>query len=281
MDAIAGVLQEILRAFARIPDVVWSGVIASLITMSGVLLSNRGNSKRFEKQLAHESNERVLERRSAIRKEVFLRGAEEIVKANRHFAVLPYLPIATLSKSDGLAGFFESAMKLQLVCGVETAVLVGELTARYGELLLVVLPKLLPIGESGTRAEICQANWERSSSDAKRLLTKFQAMAESGAEHFPDLKEVEVALQQALATMNEAQAQWDAASALQTNLRIALSRELMGLMKPVNEAQSPVMGALRREIGLGMDEGKFQEMLESNLVRMTTALDEALAQIPQ
>src|SRR5688572_27390794 len=56
----------------NIPDVVWSGVLASLITLTGVALANWNSRRQLGQQLVHATNEKNRERQMQLRREVLL-----------------------------------------------------------------------------------------------------------------------------------------------------------------------------------------------------------------
>src|SRR5262245_53109824 len=76
--------MSVLDLLKFIPDVVWSGIIASLLTLSGVLISNKSNTARLRMQLNHDAEQKERDRKATIRREVYIRAAEELVKANTH-----------------------------------------------------------------------------------------------------------------------------------------------------------------------------------------------------
>ncbi len=65
-----------------------------MVTVGGVLISNGSNTKRLKLQLQHDANEKTKERTAALRREVYLRAVEELVKANAHLATLPQLDLS-------------------------------------------------------------------------------------------------------------------------------------------------------------------------------------------
>ena len=71
-------LAQIIRLLKEIPNVVWSAIIASLITLSGVWLSNRNSRNLQQNQLRHDAERRNSERELALRKEVYLEALESI-----------------------------------------------------------------------------------------------------------------------------------------------------------------------------------------------------------
>lgn len=69
-----------------VPDVIWSGLLASFLTLGGVLLSNRGYTQRLRLQLDHDAAEKTKERTAILRRETYLRAAEELVRVNAYLA---------------------------------------------------------------------------------------------------------------------------------------------------------------------------------------------------
>ena len=52
----------ILDAIKLVPNVIWAAIIASLLTLIGVVLTNIDNNRRLIKQLEHEGAQRDKER---------------------------------------------------------------------------------------------------------------------------------------------------------------------------------------------------------------------------
>lgn len=68
--------MEILVCWiSKVPDVIWSAIIASLLTFSGVLWTNKGNERRQAALLEHEKQKFQSEQKLALKKEVFLNVA--------------------------------------------------------------------------------------------------------------------------------------------------------------------------------------------------------------
>ncbi|CAC9651318.1 hypothetical protein, partial [uncultured Gammaproteobacteria bacterium] len=65
-------MGEIICWFSKVPNVIWSAIIASLLTILGVWLTNKGNEKRQIALLEHEKLKFQSEQKLALKKEVFL-----------------------------------------------------------------------------------------------------------------------------------------------------------------------------------------------------------------
>lgn len=134
-----GKLVALLRL---IPDVVWSGIVASVLTLSGVIISNNSNTKRLNVQLKHDAVEKMKERIAGIRREVYLRGTDEAHKVMRHLINLPNIEVAEVNSSEELHGFQSSLSKAKLVAEPDTVAVITlvdeECTRVFSKLLVEV-----------------------------------------------------------------------------------------------------------------------------------------------
>ena len=129
-------MSEIFAFLKSVPDVVWSGVLASVITLSGVFLTNRSHTKRLRIQLQADAVEKDKERVSNMRREVYLKAAEELTRAMNYLTSLPQRDFTALNTNEELKEFFASSSKLQLVSEPQTALLANKLMALYSDVLL-------------------------------------------------------------------------------------------------------------------------------------------------
>ena len=73
-------MHYIITVLSLIPDVIWAAIIASVITLSGVALSNRANRKCLLMQLNHAAKEKDKEREFKIREKLSAIGLERAVE---------------------------------------------------------------------------------------------------------------------------------------------------------------------------------------------------------
>ena len=78
MSEIITIAYDVL---SRIPNVVWSGIVASLITVLGVLVTNAGLSNRHRQQLAHSASESTVEREMELRRDIYMPAIDATVIA--------------------------------------------------------------------------------------------------------------------------------------------------------------------------------------------------------
>jgi hypothetical protein len=256
-----------------IPDVVWSGVIAATLTLSGVLISNWSNTYRLKLQLRHDATQKAADRTAELRREVYLRTAEELTKASTYLASLPQADLMHTNAAMGLQGFFAEAAKLQLVAEPHTALLVDQLVADYGELLLRLLGNLIPLQRARTNITICNGLYDQAQSEVKRVLvemTKFNEGVQTNSAIFEALQR----------SFNFHQSQSQQYSLQRTehwtefnNLNVVFCRDLAREMQRLGELQIPVLVAIRQDLGLTGEIEAFKAQMQANTERMTKQLD--------
>jgi hypothetical protein len=82
-------IQIVFDLINLVPNVIWAAIIASVLTLAGVLTTNRNNNSRLTKQLEHEGAQRDKEREIDLRREVYLGAAEAIAEAHGKIVQIP------------------------------------------------------------------------------------------------------------------------------------------------------------------------------------------------
>jgi hypothetical protein len=172
-------MNQLINLFRAVPDVIWSAVLASLLTLSGVLISNRSNTTRQRIQLQHDADQKAKERNAALRREVYLKLAEELTQANSYLARLPQVDASKANPAEGMQGFFAAAARLQLVAEPKTALLVNELVGSYGELLLRLISRSMPLQSARQKITLHDDLYSRAEEQVTRVLGKMVKFNES------------------------------------------------------------------------------------------------------
>lgn len=267
---------ELLRS---VPEVIWSGIIGSLLTLLGVMLVNSSNTKRLKLQLAHESEEKARQRRAELRRDVYLEAAEELVKASSYLASLPRADLSKQEVGSPLQGFFAAAAKLQMVSDTTTAALVSDLVSAYGELLLKIFGLVRPIHSARSSANDAAEQYELCQTEVRRVLAAMTQHNESGstdAAAFDRLnRSFEFQHAQSEKYAKERSQHTDQA----IKLELAFLRAYVPELKNVGLKTMKVMVEVRRELELHSDVDAFTELLETQWKRMDSALDALLKSV--
>jgi hypothetical protein len=266
MNAFVGLLLSI-------PDVIWSGVIASAITLSGVLILDRSNTKRLQIQLKHDAAENATERNSTLRREVYLLAAEELTKVNTYLATLSQIDLTKTNAGDGLKGFFAAAAKLQLVAEPKTAVLVNQLVASYGELGMKLMGRLMPLQQSRSDISISDDLYNKSQVEVTRVLGQMATFNETASVN----PLIFGALQRAFDGYQEQStkhaADRSAAHKQFNHLYLEFSKLLIADLRIAGEQQIPVLVEIRRDLGLTSNLDEYRDQMKTQWNSMSALLD--------
>ncbi len=272
-------INNILYLLSKIPDVVWSGIVASLLTLGGVMLSNHSNTKRLKIQLKHDSQEKSKERQANLRHEVYLQAAEETAKVGSYLGTLPQLDPVKINLADGLNGFLHIAAKLQLIASPETADLVGELTMRYAEVFFKLVAKAQPMHDIKIDIDICNDFYERNSAEVNRILASMTQYSESRTNE----PLTYAALQRSFDNFQKSASEYADQRGIHWNNYNLLNKQyavtLINEMKDISELQIRVTAAIRKELELETNSEEMMDKLEKNRAKMQNQLDSFLKEI--
>lgn len=135
-----------LQFIGTIPDIVWAASLASILTLTGVILSNRNSRKQALAQLKHDSHQRDRERNMILRKEVYLPAAEAISKGITILTELVELNLSTQEVKENLSSYSAAISKIQIVGSNNTVQATSafsqKLVSSFLELIVIRAPLL-------------------------------------------------------------------------------------------------------------------------------------------
>lgn len=261
-------MKELITFIQSIPDVVWSGVIASCLTLLGVMLSNKSNTNRLREQLAHDAAEKTKERTITLRREVYLTLAEELVKVSTHLGNLPQLDLAKTNFAEGMQGFLAASSRLGLIAEPKTALLISRLSSDYGVLLLKLAEYLIPITKFKSDQKIANEYCEKSQAEINRLISEMARINESGK---PDEQVFQVLLSSTEFHQKQSDKyakERDAAYQSCMHHSKIFQRQLFIHLKEIYVQHVPVMIELRRDLGLTGDLTELETHFHNQYERM-------------
>jgi len=253
---------------SAIPATVWTALLGSGFTLLGVVVANRHSRRQLQTQLAADAAEKARQRKSDLRKSVYLEAAEELVKANTTLATMPQTDIANVNPGLALRSLFASMVKVQLVGDPRTAALANGLASSYGESAGDALMEALPIRDLISKIAIQENLYQGHQAEIARILAEMTANNESGN---PDRAGFD-AKGRSLEFHN---AQAAKCAKVQQDLREAQHELQMKFLHSSTQRSShlmlellPLMLELRRELDVAGGQEEFKEMLDAQALRM-------------
>ncbi len=262
-----------------IPINILSVAMGSIIAFGGVLISNRSHTKRLKIQLEHDSELKAIERKAAMRREVYLNAVEELVRACCYLGSLTQLDLTKINIGDGLQNFFASFAKLGLVAEEETGKAINELVIAYNDVLFKLMIKVMPISEQKDEITIINKHYDETQVEIKRLLAEMRHQNESVVqdEQVFNTLDASFKFQQKIAKdlADERNECWNKVN--EYTKKFAL--QLMDEMKVIAELQAPVMIGIRKELDLDTNIESYKELINSRTERVKEQLDNFLASL--
>jgi hypothetical protein len=270
---------DLASLLASIPATVWSGILGATLTLFGVWLSNRGHTSRLRIQLQHDADEKARERTAVLRRDVYLRGIEELVKANSHLAGLPNIDPTKVNIGEGLQGFFAASARLQLVAEPKTALLVNRLAGQYGELLLELLAQLQPAHAARSDIQMADHHYNLAQAEVTRVIGAMAKLNESGKSDPAAFRSLQSSFAFQQEQSEKFAAERDAAWGHFNAASVAFQRALLAKLRDLASWQVPVMIELRRDLGLAPELHGLDEQMREQMRRMEEHFNALIAKL--
>jgi hypothetical protein len=261
----------------NLPTIVWSGVIAALISLGGIVLSNWSTARRLRIQLEHDATEKLKDRLSVLRKEVYLQLYSDITAIQGHLGALSSKDPTSPEFGAPVQTANSQLAKVQLVGSDEVMRHASELQALYTESLFALMVAAKPLHELRIDIGLADQLYNQYLQEAQRVTNEITILNETGR---PDPVKI-TALQRSFDSFraqytnyaNERSASWDAYNASQSGF-VDVLKEQIARVAPT---QAKLMAALKNEIGVKTDVATLLNQIEANQTRMENAVKEVIA----
>lgn len=255
-----------------VPDVVWSGLLASGLTLGGVLISNRSNKSRLEMQLNHDSTIKSQERTASLRRDVYLDAAKKMPKALSSL-IEPSDRDESFIVSPSLSDFFSVAAQIQLVAEPVTASLVSELVSKYNDLLMRSAFSRAVLGKAISDRNGWEKKYERSVSESERVLLELNKLKEVPPADSKIIDAVLGSYERYFAEAEEARLELDGAETRVRIERLRLLKSLLPNVKEIAEFQVSVLVGIRKDLGLTSNVELLELQAKKELMVMENAIN--------
>lgn len=256
--------------------VIWSGVfgatIAAVISLFGVVAANKSSLDRLNKQHQHDATEATAQRehdakqkdedrKSAIRREVYTKGVEEVHAVLAVIGGMPERPLNKFSEdADGLQLFLKANSKVWLVAESEAAHLSRDLTSLMSELYLKALQNAHPLRLAMEPVRDLEKRMSHAETEVRRIEAKSAELKEQNST-FELREKAAVSLKDAIDWVGTLKAERDRQIFQIRPSRIKYAKDVFEDMRPVQVMIVRLVSSLRKELGLPPDEVQFLDQL--------------------
>ncbi|MBU9573489.1 hypothetical protein KTE35_13560 [Burkholderia multivorans] len=114
-------------SLTAIPDAVWSGIVGSLITVLGVLITNLGLSRRHTQQLDHDTRQKAIEREMELRRDIYIPAIESISLAFTTMGSMSDPAVLPAKVTDSYSEMVAKTSKASAIGNHDTVTALGSL----------------------------------------------------------------------------------------------------------------------------------------------------------
>lgn len=271
-------LEAIICYVAKIPDVVWSAVIASFLTFLGVLWSNRGHAQRQRDILVHESEKFKYEQNIALKKEVFLEAAASFSRVLAIFPRLADLNISDKEISEVVSNHGPVVSKTYLVAKEETVSKVLEFSNDVSEAYLSLVKPRAILLDSKAAIEIYEGMINKAENEKERLVSimkEFNLQGRTDQQTFDFLQSSYETQDKLVTDTSEAIEQQRAEMAL---LHKEFFKNCISEYARLSVSIAPMTIAVRQELDNDGDSQVFVDAINESMSRMESAFDNLLSE---
>jgi hypothetical protein len=272
-------ISNIVAIFNRVPDTIWSALIAAGIAILVMLLSNRNSRRQLQMQLDHTATQRDRDRAMALRRDVYLPAVEALVRSQAVLGKAVNLESDLTEIGNQLSADQATMAKIHLV-GSETTVralmtYMSALMPAYMELVTLRLP--LTVRRQSIDAE--QAEITRSLSQQQQLAEGMRQLNLAGNTDKPtwDRLRAQVAIEQEAFRTHT-----DKKAALWREQRAEMRqvfRRMTELLAPVSQLIPDAVIAAREEIELPINAEAYRQLFADQRGLMRASLTKFIDQV--
>jgi DNA repair ATPase RecN len=166
-----------------------------------------------------------------------------------------------------------------MVCEAETAKLLGELTARFGEIYMDLLLKVEPVHDLKQQIDVISDFLGRSQSEANRALSEMRQLNESGRPDPASYAALTSTFEHAQQLANDYATSREGLYERHAEALREFNALLMQEIRSIGELQVHVTAAIRRELSLETDIGDYESRLQENWQRLDVKMKNVQAHI--
>lgn len=263
--------DQMIQLFAAVPVTFWAALVGATVALTGVVLTNWGTSRRLAQQLEHDAKQKQLDRLASLRKEIYLRAGEQVVRTQQHLSSLNTLDPEETELAGGLTDFVALASQVGLIGSQRTSGLIAELTIRFGEGFLNLLAYATPAHRARSQIKLTSEEVTAAQARADAALEGMRQINLSGQPDDPRFGALQRAAEFDNDRVNRLHEERQAAF---QQLREANRRyydAATAVLDGLSDAVIDVQIALREEMGLATDPVEARRLSADARERMRRA----------
>lgn len=271
--------EIVFLVFESVPQSFWGVLAGSLLALSGVMLTNRSNSKRLAEQLKSERQSRKFEYDLELRKEIFLDaslGVSHAIMAIGKIADIN-VPLEEALKESQVHA--PAVGKLSIISNLPLLKANSDFTSEYSVVLMRLAANRLPLDMMKSDIEIATNSREKSQLEIERTLEQmkeFNLSANTDKNYWETL--------QGYFNFEQERVSEQTKIIDETNLKMIVARSEFGEQCAseavrLAELTIPIIVQMRKEIDIPIDEEKYRAIVRNGTDKQKENLSKFLSEI--
>ncbi len=266
-------METLIVLISKIPNVIWSAVIASFLTFLGVFWTNKGNEKRQAALLEHEKQKYQSEQKLALKKEVFLNVAGSFADV---LGIVPRLINLEFTQKDievQMKDHSGIVAKSYLAAKEESVAEILNYSAETAEVFIDLMKDRAIALDHKKAIEIYGSTIDKANNEKDRLISIMKELNLQGRNDPATFDYLNKSYETQEGIVQRSTASLKEQKGILEPLYLEFAKKCMSEHGRLLSLLPPMTIALRGELGNDQDSQVFIDALNSNIERMNSAFD--------
>lgn len=264
-------MESIIEIISKVPNVIWSAIIASCLTFLGVFLTNKGNEKRQSALLAYEREKYQSQHKLAFKKEVFLDVARSFADV---LGVIPKLMDLEFTQKEiekKIEDHSGIVAKSYLVAKEESVAAILNYSAETAEVFIKLMNKRAVVLDHKKAIEIYQSTIDSANVEKNRIISIMRELNLQGHNNQANFDWLNKSYEAQDLIVKKSTISLEEQESILQPLHLDFARECMSEHGRLLSILPPMTIALRGELDNDENSLIFIQALNENIIRMNIA----------
>jgi hypothetical protein len=266
-------MESFIELISKVPNVIWSAVIASFLTFLGVLWTNKGNEKRQTALLEHEKQKYQSEQKLALKKEVFLNVARSFADV---LGIIPKLMNLDFTQKEieiQMSDHSGIVAKSYLAAKEESVVAILNYSAETAEVFIKLMQERAVALDHKKAIEIYQATIDSAKKEKDRIISMMKELNLQGHNNQATFDYLNKSYEIQEGIINRSTVSLEEQKSILQPLHMTFAKKCLSEHSRLLSLLPPMTIALRGELENDQNSQKFVDALNDNIQRMNVAFD--------
>ncbi|MEI8670634.1 chromosome partitioning protein ParA [Pseudoalteromonas sp. B131b] len=266
-------MESFIELISKVPNVIWSAVIASLLTFLGVLWTNKGNEKRQTALLEHEKQKYQSEQKLALKKEVFLNVARSFADV---LGIIPKLMNLDFTQKEieiQMSDHSGIVAKSYLAAKEESVAVILNYSAETAEVFIKLMHERAIALDHKKAIEIYQATIDSAKKEKDRIISMMKELNHQVHNNQATFDYLNKSYEIQEGIINRSTVSLEEQKSILQPLHMTFAKKCLSEHSRLLSLLPPMTIALRGELENDLNSQTFVDALNDNIQRMNVAFD--------